>query len=96
MKLTVLAIVLAFSTFAFGEGTDAAKSAAPTDQGQQKNDGSKGGGHRPPREALDACQSKKAGDACTFESPHGAVTGTCFTPESSKPLACKPSQPPVR
>jgi hypothetical protein len=52
-----------------------------------------GGGHRgPPPEALAACKGRAAGDSCSFSSPHGdSVSGTCFTPDSSKPVACKPA-----
>lgn len=52
-------------------------------------------GHRPPpQEALDACKGLKAGAACSFEDPEGnEVAGKCFTPDASKPLACRPDQP---
>lgn len=49
------------------------------------------GGKRPPKEALDACNEKRAGDDCSFSSPRGSESGTCFTPDSAKPLACRPS-----
>ncbi|MEZ4703697.1 MAG: hypothetical protein R3A11_00595 [Bdellovibrionota bacterium] len=68
----------------------------PSTQGQQGQNQFQGQSsdrqhHRkPPKEALDACQSKQAGDPCSFEGMHGNVSGTCFTPETSKPLACKP------
>ena len=45
---------------------------------------------RPPLEALDACKSSASGAACSFTSPQGKATGTCFAPEG-KPLACRPS-----
>lgn len=49
--------------------------------------------HRgPPPEALAACKSLVSGAACTFKSPWGAETGTCFAPEA-KPLACRPARP---
>jgi hypothetical protein len=44
---------------------------------------------RPPREALDACKSLSANQACRFNSTHGTVVGSCWAPEG-KPLACKP------
>lgn len=53
-----------------------------------------GGGHRPPREALDACQGKSAGAACTFTARRGTETGTCFTPRPELPLACRPANAP--
>jgi len=49
-----------------------------------------GGPRKPPQEALDACKSQAAGQACSFTSDRGAVTGTCWAPEG-KPLACKPA-----
>jgi hypothetical protein len=53
----------------------------------------KGGPRKPPPEALDACKSLSSGKECSFGSPHGAVTGTCWAPEG-KPLACKPKDAP--
>jgi hypothetical protein len=38
----------------------------------------------------------KAGAVCSFTNPRGAQTGTCFTPDASKPLACKPAGTPDR
>ena len=38
------------------------------------------GGHRgPPPEAFEACEDLEDGDACTVETPHGTVEGTCGT-----------------
>ncbi len=45
---------------------------------------------RPPQEALDACKSLQANQECSFTSPEGKVTGTCWAPED-KPLDCKPN-----
>jgi hypothetical protein len=45
----------------------------------------------PPPEALAACKSKKAADPCSFTSPHGSVSGSCWAPED-RPLACRPDQ----
>lgn len=51
-------------------------------------------GHkRPPAEALQACEQKKADDACEFKGRQQTMTGTCWAPEG-KPLACKPKHPP--
>jgi hypothetical protein len=58
---------------------------------QPKGDDSKGGERRgPPAEALEACKTLKAGDACSFTGQRGAMSGSCFTPQSDKPLACRP------
>jgi hypothetical protein len=48
----------------------------------------------PPREAVDACKSLSADQACSFTSPHGTVNGACWAPEG-KPLACKPKDAPT-
>ncbi len=31
----------------------------------------------PPPEALDACSGRSAGTVCSFEAPHGTVSGSC-------------------
>lgn len=55
----------------------------------------KGGHHPPPPEAIEACESLKVGDPCSFEGRNGEeLEGSCFTPSQDKPVACKPSQPP--
>jgi hypothetical protein len=52
---------------------------------------------RPPKEALSACHGKSSGATCSFTSPRGdQVQGTCWSPESSKPLACKPAHGPEK
>lgn len=64
-------------------------------------------GHRgPPPEAIDACKGKKTDDACEFTPParpkdapkekgeakgERKITGKCWAPETSKPLACRPA-----
>ena len=58
----------------------------------QTTDGS-GGPPKPPAEALASCKSLSSGNDCSFSSPHGTVTGTCWAPEG-KPLACKPKNAP--
>ncbi len=63
-----------------------ALSAQPTD--------GTGGPRKPPAEALDACKSVSSGKECSFSSPQGKVTGTCWAPEG-KPLACKPKDAPA-
>jgi hypothetical protein len=46
----------------------------------------------PPPEALAACQSHKLNDKCIFSSPRGTENGTCFQPDASHPLACRPAR----
>ena len=48
---------------------------------------------KPPKEAFESCKTLSAGDACSFSSPRGAVSGACWAPEG-KPLACKPKDAP--
>jgi hypothetical protein len=63
---------------------------------QDSNSGPPQGGHppRPPPEALRACDGKAAGASCSFSLGEHALEGTCWTPASDKPLACRPSGPP--
>lgn len=49
---------------------------------------------RPPKEAVEACADRASGDACSFESPHGTVQGTCWAPREDLPLACRPADAP--
>lgn len=62
---------------------------------QSSTDPTGSGAHRPPpQESLDACASLTAGAACSFDLDSHHITGTCYQPDASKPLACKPDQPP--
>jgi hypothetical protein len=47
--------------------------------------------HHPPREAIAACEGQAAGANCSFTHHERSLQGTCFTPDSSKPLACRPA-----
>ncbi|MEM1025182.1 MAG: hypothetical protein AAF627_19550 [Myxococcota bacterium] len=54
-------------------------------------------GASPPPEALAACEAANEGDACTVQTPKGALMGTCrLVPEEV--LACVPHdhRPPKR
>jgi hypothetical protein len=52
--------------------------------------------HHPSPEAIAACESKESGASCSFMSHNGrSVEGTCFTPASDKPLACRPAGAPA-
>lgn len=57
-----------------------------------EGDGNRGAkGHRgPPPEAIEACSNESAGADCSFTGGRGEESGTCFTPDENKPLACKP------
>ncbi|MGC4121445.1 MAG: hypothetical protein QM765_44095 [Myxococcales bacterium] len=59
----------------------------------QPRGGPGGPGHRPPQEAIDACKSLKAGEACTFSIDGRTVQGTCRGP-ADKPAACAPNDLP--
>ena len=48
----------------------------------------------PPAEALAACKTLKAGDACSFTGDRGAASGSCWAPEG-RPLACRPKDAPA-
>lgn len=45
-------------------------------------------GAQPPNEAIDACSGKSAGSSCSFNAPHGSVSGSCKNVGST--LACAP------
>ena len=56
---------------------------------------SKEGGERrgPPKEAVSACEGEKSGATCSFSGREGReVAGSCWAPNESLPLACKPSK----
>jgi hypothetical protein len=57
-----------------------------------------GGGQRqgPPAAALAACKSLTTGATCGFSGPQGTVAGTCFAPQQSLPLACRPKDAPAQ
>lgn len=59
---------------------------------QQQNTPQQGRPHKPPPEAVAACSGKSDGTACSFQAPHGQVTGTCKTFENH--IACRPPKPP--
>jgi hypothetical protein len=69
--------------------------AQPTGGGEKGSPrGGPGGAHRPPPEALEACKGKSADASCSFTHHGYSVEGTCFTPASDKPLACRPAKGP--
>lgn len=58
---------------------------------------SRPGGGRPPREALQVCETKSSGDACSFTVQDGTtVKGTCRSPEANVPAACVPVDGPPK
>ena len=77
------------------DGGDEDSGRQESGQGGQQKGGSdgQGGKKRPPKEALEACSGKTSGTQCSFSGRGGeTVSGTCWSPETSKPLACKPAR----
>jgi hypothetical protein len=83
-----LSRIAALNLILSGLVSTAGAADAPSAQGQQAH-------HGPPPEALAACSSLTSGAACSFTSPRGPATGTCWAPEG-KPLACRPKDAPPR
>ena len=67
----------------------APSTPAPYDLAQAGGKGGPGD-QRPPREALDACEGKSTGAACSFDARDGAMSGTCQSPDAQAPAACMP------
>jgi hypothetical protein len=84
--LSRLAMMLAAAA-AIAAGSPATAQTPPPPQ--------PGGGehHGPPLEAIAACKSSKLSQPCSFTSPRGAESGSCWQPDASKPLACRPAAP---
>ena len=61
-------------------------------RGERTERGERGQRRGPPAEAVEACAQARSGDACSFTSPRGDVTGTCWAPDDDAPLACKPER----
>ena len=78
--------LVALAVLALGAG----QALARLSQGEGPPQGRRG----PPPEALAACESLKAGDACTFKGPRGSASGTCVVPPNGG-LACLPKDVPM-
>jgi hypothetical protein len=73
----------------------AAIIAAGTPVKAQSPPGPEAGGgehHGPPPEAIAACKTSKLSQPCSFTSPRGAESGSCWQPDTSHPLACRPDR----
>lgn len=94
-RLLVLTGLSLGCALASAQAAQDAQRSGPGQQGPQGQQGQQGQGnqehHRPPAEALAACKSLASGAACSFTSPRGAESGTCFAP-NDKPLACRPQR----
>ncbi|MFO0695315.1 MAG: hypothetical protein U0230_17260 [Polyangiales bacterium] len=79
----VLAACFALSSVAFAQPPQGGSGGGPPGGGQH---------HGPPPAARSACANQAEGASCSFQSPHGQVTGTCRrVPEGS--VACVPAHP---
>ncbi|MEI6226201.1 MAG: hypothetical protein WCS72_15770 [Deltaproteobacteria bacterium] len=86
-------VVVALSSTAFAQQSTSSQQGASGAQGPSGP--SRGGAPRtPPPEAVAACSGKSAGASCTFQHKDRTETGTCFTPDASQAIACKPVRPP--
>jgi hypothetical protein len=86
-------VVVALSSSAFAQ--QAAQNQQPTSGGQGPSGPARAGAPRtPPPEAVAACSGKSAGASCTFQHKDRTETGSCFAPDASLPIACKPVRPP--
>jgi len=61
---------------------------------EQGKRGPERGREGPPPEAIEACEGQSEGDACSFQTPHGELEGTCRTPPRQDTLACVPKDHP--
>jgi hypothetical protein len=60
-------------------------------QAQPPGGGSDRDRRGPPPEAFEACSGASEGEACTVETPHGTLEGTCQQVPDADELACAPN-----
>ncbi len=97
--LRYLLAVLLLVSVAVAQQAVTGQGAPPNGAAGQGGPGQPGGAHpgtprTPPPEAVAACSGKSAGASCTFQHKGRTETGSCFTPDPSRPVACKPVRPP--
>lgn len=88
--------LISFSLFAQPQNGQGKNSQGPGQGRGRMNKESPEGRRGPPKEAFDACSGKQQDDSCSFTTPRGEMTGTCFQPphkEGAK-LACRPAKRP--
>jgi hypothetical protein len=79
-----------FATLAALGTTTLLAAGQPSDSGDDRRPR-----RSPPPIAIEACEGKNAGDACSFETPHGhTIEGECA--QIGETIACKPDRPPPR
>jgi hypothetical protein len=78
-----------------GSGPNSQGSGQGSQGGPGKAPGGQGGGehhHGPPSAAIAACKGLASGAGCSFIGRQNQnLSGTCFSPKSDKPLACRPA-----
>lgn len=84
--LLILNFVLGMTGQAYADNTSVSDSS--TEHQMHQDELGHGRGNRPPGpppEAIEACQGKSAGDACSFEDREGvALAGKCLAPPARK------------
>lgn len=60
-------------------------------QAQPPDDSNRGRRGGPPPEAIEACSGASEGQACTVDTPHGTLEGTCRQVPDLDELACVPN-----
>lgn len=96
-KLLPLTLAFAFAGTACTQAGDEALAEDSALSAMDDRPPPGGPGHRPPREALEACEGKAAGDACTVVLPDREIDGTCTAPPEGAPdhrLFCLPEGAP--
>jgi hypothetical protein len=76
-----------------GMTTMATAQTNPTN-GENAQGGGQGGSERrgPPPQAIEACKGKSSGAPCSFVGHNNNQrTGTCFSPNADRSLACRPA-----
>ena len=94
LKSLLAAALLALISIAASAQTAPPPPANGAPRSNQAGQGP-GGPHRgpPPPEALAACQGHAPGAVCNFNDREGkALSGTCFSPQADRPLACRPAR----
>jgi hypothetical protein len=86
-------VIVALSSTASAQQSTSGQSGATGVQGPSGPTRA-GAPRTPPPEAVAACSGKSAGASCAFQHKERTETGSCFTPDPSFPVACKPVRPP--
>ena len=93
MNVKLLAMYLGAMTVLTALPTTACTSShvpEPKAEGDRPPHGPGGPHHGPPKEAVEACKSRKQGDECSFKMHDDTVTGTCEKGPEGDTLACRP------